>query len=240
MILSALLAVTLPAGAAAPADGDTTAVAIEAQFLQVHITAAQLEAVCTEEPALRALLIGDPAAGADDPARSPVASAAISEQALRRLVATPGGPTESKPAAGSDRITWEVIAAPRLVVSLHQPAAVTIGQSVTYLEPREDGCLTVVHQPDVFEGVELRVTVESIDAERVHFENLSFSLSRIVSREPIPDVPFDVGKPMIETRQVSTAFVISRDQVMLLRLPHEREDDPYIIVSVQASPAAEP
>ncbi len=55
-------------------------------------------------------------------------------------------------------------------------------------------------------------------------------INRIAGRQAIPGVPFDVGRPIIQSMKISTAMVLGTDHVAIIHLPRATEENPPIFV----------
>lgn len=130
---------------------------------------------------------------------------------------------------------WTVLSAPRLVTYSGQKASISVGRTIPYMEKTEDGCLRVVEQEsEAQEGIFVEVAAEISDDQTILVKSLNVKVSQITGRLPIADVPFDVGPPIISTRQTDTSFRIAADRVALLRMPRVNPDDPEVMLAVKA------
>ena len=140
--------------------------------------------------------------------------------------------TGSKDAAGG-KPPWKLISAPRLIVKSGQKASISVGQQVAYMTQREDGSLVVERSQDAFEGLSIELRASISDERSISIDNLNIKVSRVVGRQPIPDVPFDVGRPIIRTTATSASLNVSPDQVAVFRLPQagdEQDIEPIVII----------
>ena len=133
---------------------------------------------------------------------------------------------------------YRIVTAPRLLCKVGEEASITIGQSVPYMVQRDDGSL-VVKQFDETEGIAFHVLIDGADAEIVSFQRLRLRISDVVGRQPIPDVPFDVGRPMIRTMEASTALRLGADQLAIFALPNSAPDADPIYVFLAAEPSGQ-
>lgn len=118
---------------------------------------------------------------------------------------------------------WEEIAAPRLICLSGQQAQMRVGAQIAYLDRREDGSLVVKHLEEA-EGLDVEVTVGEVTKSAVELKSLSVKLTRVVGREPIEGVPFDVGRPILKTLAVTLAFRLSPETVVIMALPRKGEE----------------
>ena len=132
------------------------------------------------------------------------------------------------------------IAAPRLLVYAGQDAALSVGREVPYMVARDDGSLVVERGENLIEGVFIELNVAEADGETIRFERLNIKISRVVGRQPIADVPFDVGRPIIQSRETDIALRLSAGQIAVVRFPRDNPDDPPILMLLSAKVVAEP
>lgn len=132
---------------------------------------------------------------------------------------------------------WKVLAAPRIVVYIGQEATVTVGRLVPYMVKREDGSLVLEHSEEVTEGVAVRTRVEQDDDGMFLLKDTSVKISRVTGRVPIEGVPFDVGRPIITSREITTTQKLAPDGVSVTRLARQRDDDPIILVFLSVKQA---
>lgn len=133
----------------------------------------------------------------------------------------------------NDLQAWKILAAPALMTLLKQPAMVSVGQPVPYLVRREDGCLNVESSIDVAEGLTITMTASSLEPKGIRFTDIAIKMSRVVGREPIPDVPFEVGRPRLDTRETMLNVTVDNGNVAIIPLP-QAEGEPAILVFLTA------
>jgi hypothetical protein len=156
--------------------------------------------------------------------------------------ATGGGTREPRPAeakatpakresrtAGSDSL-WSELSAPRIISNVGQPAAMDVGAKVPYMVKRPDGSF-VLEQGEA-EGLHIDLEIGQATASTVRIDRLEVKLTQLVGREPIPDVPFDIGKPRYHTRHMRVALRISPDKVAIIPLPVDQEQV-FILVTAR-------
>lgn len=128
----------------------------------------------------------------------------------------------------------EILSAPQLVVEASQEAVVRSGAALHYIERDEDGCLRVEQMPDEWSpGVTLRIVASpgapEADADRV-FLDFESKVVTAGKREPLAGVPFDVGRPVIQTREMKSLKELEAGRWALLAAsalwPAEDEDGP--------------
>lgn len=138
--------------------------------------------------------------------------------------------------AGTDEVpaNWNVLTAPRVMVYPGQSGSISVGHQVPYMEMADDGCLRVVENSAASEGISVEVTADVGPDQTVLIRSLRVKISQVLDRTPIPGVPFDVGAPVINTRETQTSFRIAADKVALLRMPRVSEDNPEVMLAVKA------
>lgn len=132
---------------------------------------------------------------------------------------------------------WQVLSAPRLLVLEGQEASVSVGQDVPFMTQRDDGSLIVSNDPAIVEGASIAVVVDEADDDSVSFKSIDVKLSRVVGRTPIPDVPFEVGRPIINTRETRMQLRIATNEVAVIALPQQDKSDAPILAFLTARPA---
>lgn len=143
-----------------------------------------------------------------------------------RGIARPGSP-------------FTVLSAPRIRCRQGEEAVISMGTPVDYLLLDAHGCLRPAQpgrDPIDAEGVDIRLRPALIDDEAVEFDPVDVSFRRVVSREPIEGVPFDVGRPVMHEDRLRRAFRLVGDDVavMLLSRPDANEDGPIFVVISRA------
>ncbi len=129
---------------------------------------------------------------------------------------------------------YKVLSTPRLLVLVGDEAEMTMGSAVPYMVQREDGCLELRHTDGADEGISIRLRVEKADKRRITFESILTKLSMVTGRQPIEGVPFDVGRPIIRSMEVSSALSLSPDHTALIALPRVGKDSPLILATISA------
>lgn len=125
---------------------------------------------------------------------------------------------------------WIELNAPSIVCHVGQLSAIEVGAKVPYMVKRPDG--TFVLEQGEPEGLHVELLVGEATASGVRIDQLEVKLSQVVGREPIADVPFDVGRPRYRTRQQRMALRIAPDKVAIVPLPVEPEQV-YILVAAR-------
>ena len=135
---------------------------------------------------------------------------------------------------------WTTLTAPRLLCRPGHEAGVCIGQKVPYMEMGDDSRLAVKYSEDT-EGITVTALVDEADDQTVSLESLSIRVSQVAARQPIPDVPFDVGRPIMRTAEVSTALRLDSDQLVIFALPQLGPDDRpiFVLLSARLQPPVE-
>ena len=126
-----------------------------------------------------------------------------------------------------------MLSAPRLTVSVGQDATVDVGQPVAYLERRDDDCLVVRSAGDAREGVFVRLAVQFVRDEGIRFRQIQLKASRIAGRQPVPGVPLDVGRPILDVRETELGLTLDPDSVAIMALS-QGEDEPALLVFLTA------
>lgn len=129
---------------------------------------------------------------------------------------------------------WNVISAPRLLVNLGQEAMVSVGRPVEYMTKDDDGCLRVVSTDGITEGMELHLTAAKILEKGIRFTGVTLKVSRVESRRPIDGVPFDVGVPVVDTRETQLDLTLDDGRLAMMPLP-TRAGEPVITVFLLAN-----
>lgn len=172
---------------------------------------------------------------------------------------------EAASAAGS------LISAPRLVAYVGQEASVSIGRQVPYMVPRDDGSLVVAHSDDLLEGVFADVKVSQVTepgaagkagapsdtgapgkprdasappspAAPTCVVDFHLKLSSVTGRQPLADVPFDVGLPIISSRETLSTLRVTSGADVIMRLPQPNPDDQpiFVVLTVKILDQPEP
>lgn len=119
----------------------------------------------------------------------------------------------------ADADAMDVIAAPSIRARVGERAAITIGQAVSYMQKLDNGDLRLVVDNDCVEGVEVEALVSEVKEGLIHLDSLSVGLNTIERRERIDGVPFDVGRPVVQTRQVSCSLRMAEGNTAVVPLP---------------------
>lgn len=128
---------------------------------------------------------------------------------------------------------WQIVSAPRIVVALHQQGTVSVGRPIQYLAKDANDCLKVEEAPGMMEGVELKLTASKILPEGIRFTGISLKFCRVTGRQPIDGVPFDVGRPIIDTRETSLDITLDNGKLAIIPLP-QGENEPALLVFMTA------
>lgn len=155
--------------------------------------------------------------------------------------AAPPAPT-SQPAAGDPPTphasqmeaprTW-TIAAPTILCLVGQSASVCVAQAIPFMTMRDDASLVVVERAGVEEGLRIGLKVSEASDAAVRLDDCTVNLSRMVGREPIPGVPFDVGRPILKTIAATAALRLAPDQVAIIALTPNDEQPIYTLISAR-------
>jgi len=136
------------------------------------------------------------------------------------------------PNAGSP--PWTVVAAPRLLVQSGQRASVSVGKAVWHLVKKTDGCLKAEEAPGAMEGVTVDLMLAWVKPAEIRFSEITLRASSVAAREQLPDVPLEVGKPIMETRETNLGLTLDKDRLAVIPLP-ERPDEAPILVFLTAT-----
>ncbi|MFH1745536.1 MAG: hypothetical protein ABIG44_00680 [Planctomycetota bacterium] len=128
---------------------------------------------------------------------------------------------------------WKTLTAPRLLCCVGQEANISIGQRVAYMVPRADGAFTLEHTEEA-EGIAIDVLPEAANDKIVSLKKVRMRITRVVSRQPVAGLPFEVGRPVLHTVEASTALRLATDQVAVFTLPQAADDDQPIFALLQA------
>ena len=129
---------------------------------------------------------------------------------------------------------WQIVAAPKLLVQTEQKASLSVGRPVIHLVKEEDGRLRVEEAAGAIEGVTIDLKLAWVKPEEMRFSELTLRVSRILGREPLPGVPLEVGKPIMETRETNLGLTLDKGKVAVIPLP-ERPDEAPILVFFTAT-----
>jgi len=145
-------------------------------------------------------------------------------------------PPHTNGTAGGENadLGYRVLAAPKLMVSVGEQAAIGIGATVPYMVRRDDGSLVIEESQDIVEGVSIKVIIDKADENIVSLKKLNVRISTVVGRREIPGVPFDVGRPIIHSMETTSALSLGPEHVAVIALPRKKEDDSAIFVFLAA------
>jgi hypothetical protein len=103
----------------------------------------------------------------------------------------------------------EVVASPRIAILPGNPFEISMGsqQPVQYFVRRDDGLFELQNLEEPT-GLSLAGGIERLDSGRLLLKGLEITLRSIESREPIPGVALDVGRPTVKERRVQTSLSI--------------------------------
>jgi hypothetical protein len=141
--------------------------------------------------------------------------------------------SEKDRSPGAGPPPWQIIASPRIRVALNQQGMVSVGRPIHYMTRHDDGCLRVESSSDLVEGVELRLTASRILPEGIRFTGVSLKFTRVTARQPIDGVPFEVGRPILDTRETSLDLTLDNGNLAVIPLP-QAENEPAVLVFLTA------
>lgn len=137
----------------------------------------------------------------------------------------------------------QLLTAPRLLAYVGEEASVSVGRQVPYMVQRDDGSLVVERSDDLLEGIFYDVTVSDVNAAQSDGEwtclvDFHLKMSNVVGRQPIADVPFDVGRPIISSQETNSTVRLAAGTNVVMRLPKPSADDQPIFVVLSVKPQA--
>ena len=139
------------------------------------------------------------------------------------------------------------IAAPRLIACVDQESAIHIGRKVPYMVKRGDGSLVVEQSDDLLEGVFAKVMVGEVSQPKsgdvlTCQVDLHLKISSVTGRRPITGVPFDVGRPIISSRETVSILRVASGTDVVIRMPQpNRDDEPiFAVLTVEIVETEEP
>ncbi len=156
-----------------------------------------------------------------------------------------GAALEGEP-ADDDAAPFTVLSAPSLICAADQATTLTIGEPTPYLVLGPDGALRLDDGEAEIEGVTIAVTPTIEDSGMIEISPIVVDLRRLAGREPIPGVPFDVGRPIFETHSSSRTIRLAADDVAVMPMSQIDADDNdaiMLVISARAidvAPSDEP
>lgn len=150
-----------------------------------------------------------------------------------RLAMREGALVSSSDEGAKGGAPWQVLSAPVVLLAIGQQGVVSVGQPVSYLARRDDGCLAVETDAGAVEGVEIALTAKRLNEEGARFEDIRIKFTRVAQRQPVEGVPFDVGRPVLDSRETSLGLTIKADRVGIIPLP-QGDNEPPILVFLTA------
>lgn len=222
--------VAAPAAAASPAaDPSGEVVEIRAWFVAI-------------DPLLdRAALPGRPTtvgqAGASAPTVTYHARADFAVRSGESVLRFDGPLLTSAPADPALRTPWTILSAPRLLCVVGQAAEVSIRRTVPFMERGEGDCFVLREEPQLVEGYSLNLTPNTATSAGVQCQKTRIACTRLIGRQPVDGVPFEVGRPQLGTIELQLDLLLEPGKVALVRLPGG-EGEPAVIVLLSADPAA--
>ncbi|MBN2445939.1 MAG: hypothetical protein JXO22_04400 [Phycisphaerae bacterium] len=141
----------------------------------------------------------------------------------------------------------KLISAPRLMAQIGQESGISIGRKVPYMVKRDDGSFVIKESDELREGISADVKVsdvkksESGDASTCQVD-IHLKISSVTGRQPIADVPFDVGPPIISSRETASTIRIATSTDVVMRTPQTNQDDlpVFVAISVKIIETPEP
>lgn len=135
-----------------------------------------------------------------------------------------------------------ILVGPKLLIESGKNAGCSVGSNCAYLEGDGSGCLRVkrITQFDddpilsLPEGAGFEIEATLQDDGAIKLGPMTFAYRRIVGREPIDGVPFEVGKPVIKTQRMSISLVMRQKATAVFAFPRDGQNDPLILALVQA------
>ncbi len=133
-------------------------------------------------------------------------------------------------ASDSNSGAWEVLSAPRILADIGDTAGITIGTTIPYMVQRDDGSLVVEYTDGINEGIVVELLIDEANADIVSFKDLSVEVNRIAGRQEIPGVPFDVGRPTVQSMKIATAMALGTDNLAIIHLPRVTDENPPLFI----------
>ncbi len=132
-------------------------------------------------------------------------------------------------------LACKLLAGPSVKVMPGEKATVRMGQQIPYMVKRGDGSLVVEHSTELLEGVELEFLVGEANEKLIVLKEARMRITRVAGRQPIADVPFEVGRPIMATREVSTSLTVAPGRWVLIRLPQADDEGSVFLAFLRAT-----
>jgi hypothetical protein len=113
---------------------------------------------------------------------------------------------------------WSMLCAPRLMLRSGDAGEMSVGRSVPYMTLNADGSLSVHENEQAFEGIRISLRAEAASSDRIRLSDVRVRLSRLASRLPIEGVPFDVGAPVMQSREMSVSVTVAPTEVAMISM----------------------
>ncbi len=123
---------------------------------------------------------------------------------------------------------FRCVASPRVAVNPGQKAEIVMGRTLRYLEPVEGGLYRAVDAPDAFEGLKAAATASRTSDGGIQIDELSLTLSEAHSRERLPEIALDVGKPRMRSSTLTATNVRIPDGKYLMVPFHDAARVPQV------------
>lgn len=167
---------------------------------------------------------------------------AVFKTGLNQTAWSPGRQSSEAGAKPETPEGIKVLVCPALLISSGKSAGFSSGFNRAYLADEGGGCLRLkwmasdgddpIHS--MTEGVSFKALVALQHDGTIKLDPMTLVYRRMIGREPIDGVPFDVGRPIIKTQKMSISLVINQKATAVFAFPRDREDDALILALVQA------
>lgn len=120
------------------------------------------------------------------------------------------------------------VASPRVAVNPGQKAEIVMGRTLRYLEPVEGGLYRAVDATNAYEGLKAAATASRTGEGGIQIDELSLTLSEVHSRERLPELALDVGKPRMRSSTLTATKVRIPDGKFLMVPFHDAAESPQV------------
>lgn len=111
-----------------------------------------------------------------------------------------------------------VLSSPSIIAPAHQEAVIRVQSEVQYFERTKDGTFALRSLPeDESAGVRLSTTTSQTENKDQVSINIDLQVNTLRDRKKLSGVSLDIGRPLMQTRNIKTQIVIPLGQWMWLR-----------------------
>lgn len=128
------------------------------------------------------------------------------------------------------RAPWKLVVVPSVLSYVGQLAEISVGRPVSQMVKNSDGTLRIEPAGAAVEGAFVKITVERASATEVRLGSIDLKVSRVAGRQPIDGVPFDVGPPIMDSRETNLSLTIKPDDVAIIPLPQGDVEEPITVL----------